>query len=220
MADKVTLVCGHELPVMSAACAPDRSMPVSEGFVGSKRVTLLRDTGCSTVVVKESLLSEQQFSGLNRRCVLLNGAVLDLPVVQVTIDCPYYKGTVEGLCMKEPLYDVIIGNIEGARVPYDPDRGWKPPSLQVVSDVHYAKLRGEKKVEESSAVEARGQEAKKGKDLKPLKVVKPDDLSLEIGPADIEAAQKADPTLEKFRKLASEGEVVFPEKEMKPNLLT
>lgn len=40
-----------------------------------------------------------------------------------------------------------------------------------------------------------------------MKVVKPDDLSLEIGPVDIEAAQKADPTLEKFRKFASEGKV-------------
>ena len=49
----VTLKCGHNLPIMSAACKPDflRGVPIVYGNVGSKSVSVLRDTGCSGVLI-------------------------------------------------------------------------------------------------------------------------------------------------------------------------
>ena len=38
-------------------------MPVVKGRVGEKSVDILRDTGCSGIVVKRDLASEDQFTG-------------------------------------------------------------------------------------------------------------------------------------------------------------
>ena len=35
-------------------------MPTSDGLVGNKSVTVLRDTGCSGVIVKKDLVKEKQ----------------------------------------------------------------------------------------------------------------------------------------------------------------
>ena len=36
-------------------------MPVAQGYVGEHKVTALRDTGCSSVVVKEKFVKKEQF---------------------------------------------------------------------------------------------------------------------------------------------------------------
>ena len=38
-------------------------MPVVKGRVGEKTVDVLRDTGCSGVVVKKDIIGEDQFTG-------------------------------------------------------------------------------------------------------------------------------------------------------------
>ena len=37
---------------------------------------------------------------------------------------PIYTETVEAMCMKDPLFDLIIGNVPGARKPNDPNPEW------------------------------------------------------------------------------------------------
>ena len=48
----VTLKCGCELPVMTAACIKlDKSgMPITNGIVNEKAAQGLRDSGCSSVI--------------------------------------------------------------------------------------------------------------------------------------------------------------------------
>ena len=50
--------------------------------------------------------------------------LLKAPFANVEISTPYYSGTVEALCLKDPLYQLIIGNIPEARAPDDPDETW------------------------------------------------------------------------------------------------
>ena len=50
----VKLACGSELPVVSAACTLGSNMPVVQGLVGDQIVEVLRDTGCSTAIVKHA----------------------------------------------------------------------------------------------------------------------------------------------------------------------
>ena len=38
-------------------------MPASIGMIGNESVTVLRDTGCSRVIVKRELVAEGQFTG-------------------------------------------------------------------------------------------------------------------------------------------------------------
>jgi hypothetical protein len=94
---------------------------VLKGYVGDRLVNFLRDTGCSGVLAKD-----EQLTGKFKRCVLI-----DRTVRTVEEDCInlcrhiFYTEKVKVLCMKEPVYDLIIGNIEGARNQMDPDPQWR-----------------------------------------------------------------------------------------------
>ncbi|KAK7097946.1 hypothetical protein V1264_004849 [Littorina saxatilis] len=50
------------------------------------------------------------------------------------IDTPDFTGEVEAVCLKKPLYDLLIGNIGGARRPDDPDVEWRMGSAQPAAE--------------------------------------------------------------------------------------
>ena len=59
--------CGQHHPVIADACQSGKKcqkMPVTEGTVEGKTVNVLRDTGCSTVVVRCSLVPDNKLTGL------------------------------------------------------------------------------------------------------------------------------------------------------------
>ena len=65
--DKLLLTCGKKIPLLSSACVElltgvRSKMSVVKGRVGEKCVDVLRDTGCSEIVVKRDLGSEDQFT--------------------------------------------------------------------------------------------------------------------------------------------------------------
>jgi len=39
----------------------------------------------------------------------------ETPVAEIQIETLYYSGRVKAVCMENPLYDVIIGNVPGVR---------------------------------------------------------------------------------------------------------
>ena len=74
--DKVTLNCGHELEVLQITnCICQHKMPVAEGYMTGKKISVLRDTGCKTIVVRNSLILKDQLTGLTRICVLIDGTI-------------------------------------------------------------------------------------------------------------------------------------------------
>ena len=65
--DNLLLACG-KIALLSSACVEPLTvvrskMPVVNGRVGEKPVDVPRDTGCSGIVVKRDLVSEDQFTG-------------------------------------------------------------------------------------------------------------------------------------------------------------
>ena len=100
-------------------------MPVYRGKVGKHSVQTLRDTGCSCVVVKRKFVKDGQLTGKTRAVIQMLGTSARLPVAKIDIDTPYLKGEVEALCAEDSLYDLIIGNVEGAREPRDPNPEWE-----------------------------------------------------------------------------------------------
>ena len=82
--------------------------------MAGKVVEVLRDTGCSGVVVKKGLVPEECFSGQTQMIQLADGSVMRVPLAEVEIDTPYYTGKVQAWCFDYPLYDVMVGNIPGA----------------------------------------------------------------------------------------------------------
>ncbi|XP_071510123.1 uncharacterized protein [Diadema antillarum] len=181
--DRVQLPCGHSLPMLSAACSENvvRKMPVVIGAVGGKQATVLRDSGCSSAVIREDLVDKSQLTGEENTCVLIDGTVRKLPIAMINVDTPYFTGSIEALCMKTPLYDLILGNLEGVRAPGDPDQNW---TLSI---------------NPAGAVETRGQKKQLGKPFRPLKVPAP--LEETVTPALLKQAQADDDSLRKLREL-------------------
>ena len=67
-------------------------MPVVKGRVGESSVDILRDMGCSGIVVKKDLVSEDQFTGDFNVMLLIDNTARKVPIVKIDVDTPYLKG--------------------------------------------------------------------------------------------------------------------------------
>jgi hypothetical protein len=169
--------------VLTSACHNPKmsdGMPTSQGRVGDHTVTVLRDTGCSGVVVRRSLVMDDQLLGRNQNCMLADGTVVPVPVAEIHVNTTYYIGIVEAWCMTNPLYDLILGNVKGVRTPGDLDPKW---SL-------------------AQAVQTRAHKARQDLPYQPLKAPQAIDT-----PNEIKGAQQEDVSLNKLRQSADEGTV-------------
>ena len=65
-------------------------MPISAGYVEGKPVTVLRDTGCSVIVVRKSKVSEDRFRRNKiQTCFLADGYTINVHVAIMCVDTPY-----------------------------------------------------------------------------------------------------------------------------------
>ena len=198
------LDCGHELTVITAACKPSREskLHVVDGYVGSSKVKALRDTGCNGVVVRESLVKPEQKTGEFKTCILIDGTVRKFPTAEVQIDTPYWTGKVTVKCMKNPVYDLILGQLDGMRDASDPNPNWRgmktdgndSDGKERQSSVSNQQVNEQEMI---GAVETRSQAKAKMKPFKPLIVPQADE---EIVTAELlKQKQSEDPTLHKIR---------------------
>ncbi|XP_069139203.1 LOW QUALITY PROTEIN: uncharacterized protein [Argopecten irradians] len=181
-----------DTPELSESCNADLSavtnMPVVRGCIGDHFVTVLRDSGCSGVVVRKSLVKPSQMTERNQTCSLADGSRIEVPIAEVEIDTPYLTGSVKAWVLDTPLYDLIIGNVEGAKPPDQPDGNW------------------ERKEESLQAVETRAQCLRREQGYRQLKVPQ---MLEDLGDVEnLKKEQKGDESLSKMRKLAEEENVV------------
>ena len=159
----------------------DEILKVCKGKVGEHVVSTLRDSGCSTICVNRKLVKPEQLTGESYTCLFLNGSTLQAPVALVDIDTPYLKkSSVKALCLNEPAYDLVIGDVEGARCKCDPDESWK--------------------LEEVNAVTNSAQSLTGNKVLKPLRVMV-NDSEEDVTPALLMKLQREDESLNRVRSL-------------------
>ena len=115
-------------------------LPTARGTVNGKEVIAMRDTGCTGCVIRSSLVSKDQLlekasdvtfvtlrATVELRCnngvrsgmdvILINETTQRYPLALIDIDCPFFSGQTEALCMENTLYDVVIGNIDGSKLP-------------------------------------------------------------------------------------------------------
>ena len=159
-------------------------LPVSDGYVEGKRVSVLRDTGCSGIVVRRCLVPEENMTGKFQVCTLADNSKIEVPIAHVHMDTPYLTGEFSVWCMESPVYDLILGNVEGARSPGNPDPQWGSVN----------------------AVETRNQ--RRVKNQKPVKWKVPEIVKDDVSPEDFQKAQYNDPSLSKARYLADQEQVL------------
>ena len=113
-------------PIKVSSVSSLSEMCTVQGFVGKNPVEVLRDTGCSGVIVSKDLVPESAYTGRSQTMVMVDNSSRVVPEVTVSIDTPYFKGEVLALCVEKPLVGLIIGNIPGARERNNPDINWVP----------------------------------------------------------------------------------------------
>ena len=92
-------------------------LPTAEGTVNGRKVEVLRDTGCTCCTVKHSLVSDDQLIGKESYVTLIDETTQKYPLAVIDVDCPFFTGKTEALCMEDTLYDLVIGNIDGSKLP-------------------------------------------------------------------------------------------------------
>ena len=96
---------------------PRSRLPTGVGTVNGKEVRVLRDTGCTGVVVRRSLVSDGQMLNKQSGVTLINNYKQRCPVARIKIDSPFFRGTTDALCIEDPAHDLVTGNIEGSKFP-------------------------------------------------------------------------------------------------------
>nr|XP_054773505.1 glutamyl aminopeptidase-like [Lytechinus pictus] len=71
-----------------------------------------------------SRVKKAQFTGKTKLCMLIDRTVRRMPEARLYVSTPYFQGNVTALCVDNPLYDLVIGNITGVRKPGDEDQNW------------------------------------------------------------------------------------------------
>ena len=96
---------------------PRSRLPTAIGTINGKEIRVLRDTVCTGVVVRRSLVSDGHMLNKQSVVTLINNYKQKCPVARIIIDCPFFRGTTDALCIDDPAHDLVIGNIEGSKFP-------------------------------------------------------------------------------------------------------
>ena len=75
--------------------------------------------------------------------LLIDNTARKVPIARIYVDTPYLKGQVEAQCLSDPIYDLVIGNVPGARAADDPDPSWQDHEACVVTTRSQDKKAGE-----------------------------------------------------------------------------
>ena len=92
-------------------------LPTAVGTVNGRKVDILRDTGCTTVTVRKNLISDDCLTGREAYVTLIDETRQKYPLAMIDIDRPFFTGKTEAVCMKDTLHDLVIGNIDGSKLP-------------------------------------------------------------------------------------------------------
>ena len=92
-------------------------LPTAQGTVNGKKVIALRDTGCTGCVIRRSLISDDQLIGKESDVTGIDETTQRYPLAVIEIDCPFFTEKTMALCMEDTLYDLVIGNIDGSKLP-------------------------------------------------------------------------------------------------------
>ena len=85
---------------------------------------VLQDSGCNEVIVKRELVDVASFIGKKGYMMTVNKMLIRSSIARIEMDTPFSTGTAEAICIKDPLFDLIIKHVPGAKMPNDPNPEW------------------------------------------------------------------------------------------------
>ena len=121
-------------------------------------------------------MSEDQFTGDFNVMLLIDNTARKVPIAKIDVDAPYLKGQVKAQCLPDAVYDLIVGNVPGARAANDPDASWQDHVQQACAVTTRSQA---KKAGERIPLKVPGTKASPVVDREKLKQLQHDDESLQ-----------------------------------------
>ena len=88
---------------------------VGVGKLNGRPVKVLHDTGCTRMIVDRALVPDLMvIPGSSGALQMVDHTLIDVPLANIYLDSPYYKGHCRVMCVSSPVYPVIIGNVRHA----------------------------------------------------------------------------------------------------------
>ena len=84
------------------------NLPVMSGKLGNNNKEVWQDSGCNGVIVERKIVDEADFIGKVGYMMTVNLMLIRAPIARIEVDTPFYTGTVEAMCMKHPLFYLIM----------------------------------------------------------------------------------------------------------------
>ena len=153
----------------------------------------MRDSGSTVCTLQRGLAREHEFTGRRLELSMLNGSVVSAPEVKVRVKTPYYSGWITAAALERPLYDLVIGNIAGAK---------NGPCRDAATQTPGALLAGGAAVTAAAVTRAA---AKRRENVRPLTVTSLGDL---INSEEVRNEVEQDPSLQNVRAKARDGRVL------------
>ena len=169
----------------------------------------MRDGGATTCVVRHSLVHAEEFTGKVTRLRMIDGTEISAPEVTLEVDTPYFKGHLTALAVKKPLFDLVIGNIDGAT---NGSTTSVCTQTETATTSSCTEEEGEKEVmalgveiDLSAAVTTRSSSSTRERVIKPLVIQSVQDL---MDSREVREQVNTDPTLSGVRKHLLQGNSV------------
>jgi hypothetical protein len=153
------------------------------GTVGCVAVRVLRDTGCTTAGIRNSVVKPEWLTGQTLTCKTFGGTIESFPLAMVDVETPYFTGKLRCCVLDDPCADLIIGNVPGVS-----DLPPVHSSVSLANVVTRARVVVEKKRQ------------------KPLIVANLPDLK--VTPDEFIVLQEKESDFQKYRTLAEKGVVI------------
>ena len=93
-------------------------LDIVEGKINNDDVSVLRDTGCSTVFVHSKFTNTDHLTGHTRDICLVDGTVKQCPEVYINVSTPFISGDIVALILDTPFADLVVGNYVNTSVPH------------------------------------------------------------------------------------------------------
>ena len=93
--------------------------PLATEKVSENVIEVFCNTDCNGVFVRRELVKENDFTGSMGYVMAIDRTLKEAPIAEIKVDTPYYTGVTPAIYLRDPLFDLIIGNIPGARNPDD-----------------------------------------------------------------------------------------------------
>ena len=91
-----------------------RKLPIERGSCNGRRVSVLRDTGATAILINSKYVKPSFHTGEISKVRFADGRSIEAPQAKINLKCPYFTGVTNAICVDNLPYDVLVGNVEGA----------------------------------------------------------------------------------------------------------